>query len=1185
MTQKQFQKVEAVFQAACALPGAERPAYIQQACGSDLELQQHVLRLLRHDERPRLELEPASASAVRAVSEEVLRKTELPVPTRIGAYRVIKQIGEGGFGVVYLAEQERPRRTVALKVVRWTMASVDTVKRFEHETHILGQLQHSGIAQIFEAGVADVVFDAAPAGAPPARMPYYTMEYVPGPNLLDYAARPGPDRGPLDVHERLELIARVCDALQHAHQNGIIHRDLKPDNILVIDSTTVVSMTSPSGTRSFGAQPKLLDFGIARVLEADEKFLLHKTGVGQIVGTPAYMSPEQVKGEPHRVDTRSDVYAVGVLLYQLLADRLPYNFPSGNLAEVVRVIESHEPLPLRSAVASRGGRVNVDIEAIVAKALAKEKERRYQSAAELGLDIRRFLADEPIEAKRDSALYLLRKNVKRYRGVLSAAGAFVLLLVVFAVWAGFQARLNRLLAEDATRSESKAIAERDRANKNAERLAVEMSLSNIDRGRALAVAGNFVDAEALIWRELLATPTSPAAYWALREFYARFANRATLHTNVRIIRCLALSPDEQFIAVGGDAYEIEIWEVRSQRRVRTLAGHDNFFLADLAFSPDGVTLASAGFDGRVILWDWVTGDCRQILKPHRTWATSLCFSPDGRYVITGGEDAAICVSDTASGQRRTAIMSGRVAISSARVSPNGRFLGLGTSGGRVELWDLDVLLSADGVGVATPVPPPDDLRIAVFDGHKDKIQCVAFSPDSQTLASSGYNLDRTIRLWNTRTLECDAVLANSVGVMDALLFTADGARLYAGGWFTIDIWDVAARQRTGIVSKGKCAALVMARGNPWIFSGSDHDVRVWDISPTPGLLSLGKQSGKTLAFQPQGQYLATSIGDGSVKLRDPITGEIRREFKPTDGREMPDDRFYRVRSLSYSPAGDEVVSVSWDYILRRWNTESGACTATIKNVDFITHQSVAFSADGTRWGYALRNVTFALQTLAGQEPPKSLLGGTNEALSMAFSSDGKLLATTSREGAVRLWTSAGEPLGRLECRTTPWGLTFSADSRKLYVTTWLFTIQVWDVSSRTLEQTLEGHSATVWGVQFKPDDPETLSSCASDGTVRIWNVTTGRNLAMFEVFPGEETMVSAFSPDSRRIGVASSMNEVRLLNLDYFDRCIIGNLDAQIDRLQDNPASDINVTETRERVLKQLPWWAWAAPRDSTPME
>jgi len=323
-----------------------------------------------------------------------------PLPDHFGDYRVISLLGEGGMGAVYEAEQRHPRRRVALKVIRPGLASGELLRRFEHEAVVLARLQHPGIAQIHEAGTFDV---PGGGGGGEKKQPFFAMELVRGTPLTQYASE-----NALEVRQRLELVVKICHAVQHAHQRGIIHRDLKPANILV-DAT---------------GQPKILDFGVARLTDSDVQTTTMHTDAGQIIGTVPYMSPEQAAGDPGALDTRSDVYAIGVVCFELLAGRLPYDLHKRMLHEAVRIIREEEPSRLSSVNRELRG----DVETIVARALEKEKERRYQSAGELGADIERFLRDEAISARPASTWYRLAKFSRRNKGLVTGlAAAFVLL--------------------------------------------------------------------------------------------------------------------------------------------------------------------------------------------------------------------------------------------------------------------------------------------------------------------------------------------------------------------------------------------------------------------------------------------------------------------------------------------------------------------------------------------------------------------------------------------------------------------------------------------------------------------------------------------------------------------------------------------------------------------------------------
>jgi tetratricopeptide (TPR) repeat protein len=345
-------------------------------------------------------------------------------------------------GTVYEAEEDHPHRQVALKIIKPGATNASTLRRFEQEAEALGRLHHPGIAQIYFVGTDDRGFGP---------QPYFAMEFIEGDSLLQYALTRQPG-----TRRQLELIAEVCDAVHHAHQRGIIHRDIKPSNIIVDGS----------------GHPKVLDFGLARVVDNEAQPTMH-TKLGQLVGTIAYMSPEQLSGDPLDVDIRSDVYQLGVILYQLLAGKLPYK-SDGSLPEALEAIDRHEPSRLGTVDRSYRG----DIETIVAKALEKDKTRRYGSAAALGGDIRRYLKDEPIIARPPSTTYQLQKLARRHKALVAGVAAVFVVLVAGILTSTWQATRAR-------RAERTAIEERDRA---AEAEAIANSVNGFLQNDLLAQA-------------------------------------------------------------------------------------------------------------------------------------------------------------------------------------------------------------------------------------------------------------------------------------------------------------------------------------------------------------------------------------------------------------------------------------------------------------------------------------------------------------------------------------------------------------------------------------------------------------------------------------------------------------------------------------------------------------------------
>ncbi len=421
---ERYRLLRELFEAAQDLdPRAQRELLDRRA--PDAELRADVERLLAADA-----LEESSFATGAALAPAVPLGEPLEMPERIGRYRVLRRLGTGGMGTVFAAEQENPRRAVALKVLQASLLSPSMLRRFEYESEVLAQLSHPGIAHVYEAGTTEI------GGL---RLPYFAMELVDGEPITHYA-----DAERLDVRARLELVARVADAVEHAHRMGVIHRDLKPANVLIDAS----------------GQPKILDFGIARAVQSADGGATQHTQSGLVVGTLAYMSPEQASGDPRALDTRSDVYALGVIAYELLTRRLPHDVTKVTLARAVQMIAEEDP--------ARPGAVNRalvgDVETILLTALAKDKTRRYASAAHLAADVRAYLRHEPIAARPTSTLYQLQRFARRNRGLVAGLAATFVALV-----AGLVVSLDQARKSDAARIEAVAAGDREaRARKRAD---------------------------------------------------------------------------------------------------------------------------------------------------------------------------------------------------------------------------------------------------------------------------------------------------------------------------------------------------------------------------------------------------------------------------------------------------------------------------------------------------------------------------------------------------------------------------------------------------------------------------------------------------------------------------------------------------------------------------------------------
>jgi serine/threonine protein kinase len=436
MATNQYKLVKELFMAVRDLSTEDQSAYLDRHCQNNTALRAEVQSLLDHDDRsPDSFLSPAS---------NPIAQTESPADDtfcgrRIGKYHIRRIIDSGGMGIVYEAEQDQPRRRVAIKVIRLGLSDDSAKQRFLFEAEALGRLRHPAVAQVFEAGAFQ---------SDDGERPYLVMELIEGETLLRHT-----EKRNLSIEDRVELLLRICAGVEHAHQNGVIHRDLKPTNIIVQTSNTAKDQAGR--TDDWLEQPKIVDFGIARLIDGNAGATMH-TQAGQLLGTLPYMSPEQVCGTPDEVDTRTDVYALGVTAYQLMAGRYPIDVESSPMEDAIARIRDDRPLPL----SHWDTRLKGDLDTIIGKALEKDKADRYSSVRELAADLRRYLADEPISARPTGTWYRVRKFTRRHRSLVAVGAAFLLVLILGAAGTTWQAIRATRAAAEARLAEEEAHARR-----------------------------------------------------------------------------------------------------------------------------------------------------------------------------------------------------------------------------------------------------------------------------------------------------------------------------------------------------------------------------------------------------------------------------------------------------------------------------------------------------------------------------------------------------------------------------------------------------------------------------------------------------------------------------------------------------------------------------------------------------
>lgn len=1078
-----------IFWGALEQPTPEaRASFLESACANDPALRASVEALLRHHKDDAFLETPAirSPGTGRTAPFPGLSIPE-QAGDRIGPYRLLQKIGEGGVGIVFMAEQESPiRRRVALKVLRPGMDSGAVIARFESERQALALIEHPNIARVFDAGTTG------------SGRPFFVMELVHGPTITAYC-----DQHRLAVRERIELFLQVCEAIQHAHHKGIIHRDIKPSNVLVT-------------LRDGRPCVKVIDFGIAKALDHPLTDRTLFTEVRTLLGTPAYMSPEQADLGGTYIDTRTDIYSLGVLLYELLVGRTPFDQPqlrAAGLDSLRRILREQDPpapskrfrtLPpadqrtiahqRRTHPDSLLTQLQGDLDWIVLKALEKDPVRRYPTAHEFALDLERFLQDQPVQARPPSALYRLGKLIRRHRLVSLAASTAGLALLIGLGLAAWQYREKSLAYErilHAEREQARLRQEAEFARAEAEararmaRLqayAADMNLAQ----QALAV-NNLGRARQLLDRRrtdpaqppLLPAPRygsvpEPSAAEDLRGWEWRYlwqlCQSEALYTLCRLpreIERLDVSHDGRIVAIGQTGGPgISLWDLRARKQVAQLppgTGRGPF-----AFSPTAPYLVCVDAEDSVAprdrraprqlrIWDW-SRHMEVASVPLEERVTALAFAQDGTRLLVVLDDTDFILWHLKEPSPRTRLS---FPFTEDEDRP---LLGTRTS---VTL-DLNLAAQALGNGRVRVLDLTQGRQLWSGPVAAEHVTALALAPQGQWLATAGGFVETTVYLWEARTGRPLARLQGHRTYVRALQFWPDGQTLAsASGDQTIQLWDLRSLQdlsaafpplapQQGSTSSESVPQPAELREMAPRSVLRGHRLEVWSLALCPDQTTLlsGAKDGEVCVWD------TASVPPRSSRVILPVT----------------------VRAWTFTPEGHGLLTLDEQGYLTRWSGPSFRLSEPLLRMDVTEPIRACFSPDAAWVAVATSGGTVQVWSPSGHQPYLTLPPGATPRWPVGFlPRQGQLVTYEPRETVYRGWDLVtGSPM--------------------------------WEWRPST------GHSLHFGKLQFWRDQEGWLT-LAQEDRVYLWNVETGEPEEIF--LPLRQMTAVALAPQGRWLAAVS----------------------------------------------------------------
>jgi serine/threonine protein kinase/WD40 repeat protein len=1104
-------------------PGEKRRAYLDEACGGDADLRANVEELLRAEETAGgflgdLRREAHTANTPAAEGEGA----------RIGRYKLLQKIGEGGYGVVYMADQTEPvKRRVAFKIIKLGMDTRSVVARFEAERQALALMDHPCIARVLDVGATDT------------GRPYFVMELVRGIKITDYC-----EQNHLSATTRLQLFIQVCQAVQHAHQKGIIHRDLKPSNILV---------TSNDGV----PLPKVIDFGIAKAtanIQLTDKTLF--TRFEMFIGTPAYMSPEQAEFNASDVDTRTDIYALGVLLYELLTGQTPFDSEAtvkSGLDALRKAIREKEPLKPSTALTQKlmavdlrrreptGGKavptqeeasadarlrqrlqeqialLRGDLDWIILKAMEKDRTRRYDTANGLAMDLQRYLANEPVIARPPSRIYVLRKAFRRHRLAFGAG-----MVVAAALFLGGSASVWQA----ARVTDSERLARRTAYSS-------DMNLAQ----QALA-ANNLGRAQSLLLRQQPRPGQTDLRNWEWRYLWSqtRPDEHETFWEGTNLLKAISCSPDGALVALemeqqavvidlasrtnvlrrmgyrlptfaqhgsvlaltrtgSPDSEAVVLCDMIGQREIRSLP--QNGYVLKVAFTPDDQRLliitehrASAldpEGDRRVSAWDLTTGRVlwqHSILPLERVTRTVLAISPDGSLFAVAIPEGKFLVGETETGKERLTAKATMELVTALAFAPDGTNIvsGAGYTDSLIRIWDV-----------------PSGTDRGTLEGHRSWVSSLLFTRDGRQLISTGG--DETVRRWDWSKRAAAGVLRGHHREVDEIALLPNGRTLASEAQEgEVLLWDLdkPSDHPSGRFLRAGLASAVFSPDSRTIVGAQlGGGLASWDVQAMSELRRWRENSpnnSSSVRLACDAGSAALFERNGNISIWNLHT-DIHTPLQAPSGQTVADCLFthngnYLVTVLQGT---DGFTAWIWDVGHARPAGNFWFKTASRHEGRFaapsLANTFLVADTDGLR-----------LWDVGKPEKPPLYLPDRGEFDDFEITPDHKLGAGAFGEGYVRLWNMTTlQPVATLhDFMLGAHSVAFAPDGKRLVAgSNGLEALKLWDVGTRQEVLTLSAEGQLFEHTAFSPDG-RNLFGINAAGTLYLWSAPSWEEIAAAE---------------------------------------------------------------------------------------